>query len=72
MNALMPNERREMSFRLKHSPALRGGTQWFNRVTLVQKLAAQMPIFEPMSCEALKRQVSSLPFSLLLYVLRIL
>ena len=70
MNALMPNERREMSFRLKHSPALRGGTHWFNRVTLVQKLAARMPIFEPMSCEALKRQVSSLPFSLLLYVLR--
>ena len=35
----------------------------------VQKLA-RMPIFEPMSCEALKRQVSSLPFSLLLYVLR--
>ena len=38
MNALTPNERREMSFRLKHSPALRGGTHWFNRVTLVQKI----------------------------------
>jgi len=38
-----------MSFRLKHSPALRGGTHWFNRVTLVQKLAS-VPISEPMSC----------------------
>ena len=38
MNALTPNERREMSFRLKHSPTLRGGTHWFNRVTLVQKI----------------------------------
>ena len=39
MNALTPNERREMSFRLKHSPALRGGTQRLNRVTLVQECA---------------------------------